>query len=544
MGRPTSSIKERKEQHGSNPAKGSRSTKSNRSTRNSGGKQSSTRNSNGRNANRRGAVKKANTPLQKKIGLAFASVLLVTIIVFLYSVFKLNMLPLEYTVIGMATLVIIWLLLVANQILARKRATIGKCICLLLTVCLGTASFYLMQTNNTLESITNTSGLRIDEMAVVVLIDDPAETLEDAADYSYGVQYLLSGEHVGETVEHINEVLDGEINTVDFDGVAEQAQALLDGDVQAIIYNEAYSTIVEEEYPEYPNLVKVIYTYEIETEVEEKVVDKDVATEPFAIYISGIDVYGSISKSSRSDVNIIMYINPETRQILLVNTPRDYYVTFPGVTGSSKDKLTHAGIYGVSTSLATLENVYDTEIDYYARVNFTSLITIVDALGGINVYSDQSFTAIHDGLQVTKGMNYFNGTQALAFCRERYNVAGGDNTRGENQQATITAMIEKATSPAIITGASKILSSVSGNVDTDFPQSDIQALIKAQIADGGSWNIKSMAATGTGDSQYCYSYSGSKLYVMQPNVSSVDKIKAVIESLRNGEVLTDEMVAQ
>lgn len=536
MERNTSSIKERKVQNGGNPAKGSRNGRSTDRAKSTGSK--NTRN------NRKATVKKANTPMQKKTGMVLAILLLLTTVVFLYSIFKLNMLPLEYNVIIMSVLAVIWIILAANQLFARKRATFGKFICVLLTICLGTGSFYLIKTNNMLASITNTSGLRIDEMAVVVLVEDAAETIEDAANYSYGVQYMLNGDHVDETVEHINEVLEAEIETVEFESIAEQANALLKGEIDALIYNEAYSTIIEEEYPDYPNLVKVIFTHEIETEVEEKVVDKDVTSEPFAIYISGIDVYGSINKSSRSDVNIIMYINPETKQILLVNTPRDYYVTLPGVTGSSKDKLTHAGIYGVSTSLATLENVYDTEIEYYARVNFTSLITMVDALGGISVYSDQSFTTMHGGYSIVKGMNTLSGAQALGFSRERYALSGGDNDRGKNQQAVITAMIQKATSPAIITGASKILSSVSGNVDTDFPQSDIQALIKSQISDGGSWNIKSMAASGTGDSQYCYSYSGSKLYVMQPNVSSVNKIKTVIESLRNGEVLTDEMIAQ
>lgn len=537
MERGNNSIKERKRQASGNPAKQSRT---NKKKRNSGRRTSTT----GRGNRPRANGKKSNTPMQKKIGLALTGILLLAIIVFLGAVFKLNMLPLEYTVIAMAVLAVIWLLLLANQLLARKRATAGKCIALVLTICLSTGSFYLIKTNNMLASITNNSGLKIDEMAVVVLVDDAAETLEDVAEYNFGVQYALQGEDVEEVVDHINEELGTKIDTTEYNNIGEQAQALLDGDVDALIYNEAYATIIEEETPDYPNLIKVVYTYEIHTELEEETNDVDVTTDPFAIYISGIDVYGSIGKSSRSDVNIIMYINPSTRQILLVNTPRDYYVTFPGVTGSSKDKLTHAGIYGVATSKATLSALYDSDIQYYARVNFTSLITMVNALGGISVYSDQSFTTMHGGYNIVKGMNTLSGEQALGFSRERYALSGGDNDRGKNQQAVITAMIEKAISPAIITGATKIMASVSGNVDTDMPQADIQSLIKSQLSNGGGWNIQSMAATGTGDSQYCYSYSGSKLYVMQPNLSSVNKIKNAIQALENGEVLTDEVVAQ
>lgn len=487
---------------------------------------------------------KANTALQKRIGLGISAVLLLTMIAFTWALLTLNMLPFDYVLIIMMVLLLIWLGITARQILAKKRATGTKVLALLLAIGCGTTAFYVHQTNTMLLNITNNSGVKIDDMAVVVLIDNPAETLEDARNYNFGVQYSLQGQDVTETIEHIEEVLGKSVTTTEYTNVGEQAQALLDGEVDAIIYNDAYSTIVEEEHPEYPILIKVIHSYEIETEVEEKTVVGDITSEAFAVYISGIDVYGAISKTSRSDVNIIMYVNPSTKQILLVNTPRDYYVTFPGVTGSSKDKLTHAGIYGVATSVKTLENLYSSDIDYYARVNFTSLIDIVDALGGLEVYSSQSFTTMHGNYKVNKGMNTFTGAQALGFSRERYSLSGGDNDRGKNQQAVITAMIQKVTSPAIITGATRILTSVSGSVDTDMPQADIQALIKSQISSGGSWNVKSMAATGTGDSQYCYSYSGSRLYVMQPNLSSVNKIKNAIQALENGDVLTDAIVAQ
>lgn len=501
----------------------------------------SNRKNRGRDAD---TIKKPNTAVQKGIGVFISVILLIAIGGFIWSMITLNMLPLEYMLILVAVLALIWLGIFARQIKAKKRATFTKFIAVLLTAVFGVASYYVYHTNNMISDITTASGLKIDEMAVVVLNTDPAEELADVANYTVGVQYSLNGDDVTQTVEHINETLGTTIETVEFTNVGEQAAALINGEIQALIYNEAYAGIIEEAYPEYPSMVKVVYTYEIEKIVEEKVVEGDITTDPFAVYISGIDVYGSISKTSRSDVNIVMFVNPSTRQILLVNTPRDYYLPFPGVTNGAKDKLTHAGIYGVDTSVNTLAELYQTDIEYYARVNFTSLIEIVDALGGIDVYSDQSFTTLHGNFKVNVGMNTFSGEQALGFARERYALKNGDNDRGKNQQELIKSMIQKAISPAIVTGATKIMASVSGNVDTDMPQEDIQALIKSQLSNPGSWNIKSMAATGTGDSQYCYSYSGAKLYVMQPNSGSVDKIKNAIQVLENGEVLTDEIVAQ
>lgn len=505
------------------------------------------KNQNNRGTNKGKKRKKKKNRSSKKsrmVGLVLCIILAIVSVVFSWSLYTLNMLPANYTliIIGVLSLTVAGLFI--QQKLSRGRGIEGKMLCIALTISLGMGSYYLIQTNNMFANISKNGGLKLDHMIVVVREDDPAMELEDAKDYSFGVQYALQGDHVTEAITDVEAVLGKSIQLTELENINDQAEALLNGSVGALIYNEAYQGIIEDEDPEYASKIKVIYTFDIESVMEEETIDIDVAKDPFAVYISGIDVYGSISKNSRSDVNILVYVNPTSRQILLVNTPRDYYLSFPGVTGNSKDKLTHAGIYGVDVSMRTLEALYDVDVEYYARVNFTSLVTMVDALGGVSVYSEQSFTTTHDPFYVSKGMNNFTGAQALAFSRERYNVSGGDNQRGKNQQAVITAMIQKIVSPAILTGASKIISSVSGNVDTNMPQSDIQALIKSQLSDGSSWNILSMAATGTGDSKYCYSYSGKALYVMQPNISSVNQIKTAIQALMNGEVLTSDTVAQ
>ena len=188
-------------------------------------------------------------------------------------------------------------------------------------------------------------------------------------------------------------------------------------------------------------------------ELSEAAAGVNVSEDPFSVYISGIDVYGDITQQSRSDVNIIATVNPKTKQILLVTTPRDYYVPIPGVSEGYPDKLTHAGTYGIATSMATLEELYDVDIPFYVRVNFTSLIEMVDTLGGIDVESDIAFTTGEESglvVEVKEGTNHFNGQEALAFCRERHALAEGDNQRGKNQQAVIEAMLKKAMSPSIL----------------------------------------------------------------------------------------------
>lgn len=496
--------------------------------------------------NKRRNNRKKSSNLSRTIGTLLAIIVLIISVIFSWAIYTLNMLPSSYLIIIIGTISVFTGIIFVDQILCSGKRIPGKVVAVFMIVALSSGSFYLIKTNNMLANISSNSGLMIDHMVVAVRIDDSAETIADAKAYNFGVQYALKEEDVTKAIIAIESEVGKIITVTDCGDISGQAKALLNDEVDAVIYNEAYAGIIEEENPEYANQVKVIYTYDIEEIMEVKVVEGDITTDPFCVYISGIDVYGSISKNSRSDVNILAYVNPVTRQILLVTTPRDYYVSFPGVSGNSKDKLTHAGIYGVDTSIATLELLYDTEVQYYARVNFTSLVTMVDALGGVEVYSEQAFsTYIEYGgaVSYTKGMNYLNGEQALAFARERYAISGGDNQRGRNQQAVITAMIQKVISPAIITGATGLITSVSGNVDTDMPQSDMQALIKNQISVGGDWSIKSLAATGAGDRQYCYSYSGNTLYVMQPDMDSVNNIKESIRLLQEGEILSDELLS-
>ena len=475
----------------------------------------------------------------RKVGFALAGIQAVISIVFLVALFRLNMFPgLFVAVIGFVLAACLGIIL-ASQFFSKKNAISGKVLSVVISILLLIASYYLFRVNSAIGEISG-GEYKLDNMVVAVMAEDSAEKIQDAKEYRFGVQYQMKGEQIKETVDAINEELGTEIEVVEYESLAEQAEALHNGEVEAIIYNEGYSGILEEAYEGYSSDTKIIFSHSIKNALENKAADVEVKDESFSVYISGIDVYGAIETNSRSDVNIIATVNPKTHQILLVTTPRDYYVEIPGISGGQKDKLTHAGVYGVDASMATLEQLYDTEIDFYARVNFTSLIEMVDALGGVDVESEYAFTTSADSglvMNVVEGTNHFNGKQALAFSRERQNVPGGDNQRGKDQQAVITAMIKKMVSPAILTGANGIISSVSGNVETNMSEEQIQNLIKQQLAEGGSWNIKSLAAEGTGDSQYCYSYTGMPLYVMQPDQTAVETIRTAINAVESGETL-------
>ena len=477
--------------------------------------------------------------ISRNVGLGIAGVQLIATIVFVAGLLRLNMLPNMYLAAIGILLLLFWGIILASQFFSKKNAITGKVISILISIILIVGSYFLFKTSGTIADISG-GDYKLDNVVVAVMADDPAEDIQGAADHTFGVQYSMNGDQITQTVEAINSELGTEITIREYDSLAEQAEALHDGEVDAIIYNEGYTGILEEAFEGYSENTKVIYTHSIKSELENQSSDVQVKDESFSVYISGIDVFGAIETNSRSDVNIIAVVNPTSHQILLVTTPRDYYVEIPGVSGGEKDKLTHAGIYGVDTSMATLEQLYDTDLDFYARVNFTSLIEIVDALGGVDVESEYAFTTSYESgmvMNVSEGTNHFNGKEALAFSRERLNVPGGDNQRGKDQQAVITAMIKKMVSPAILTGANGILNSVSGNVETNMSESQIQELIKTQLSEGASWNITSMAAEGTGDNQYCYSYSGAPLYVMQPDQASVDAIKAAIDQVENGETL-------
>ena len=494
--------------------------------------------------NRRGRVKESKKSKRNRFGAVCIVIQTIASIALMIVLNLLGMIPLKYLILVAVLLFFFWCITLNSQVARRKKGTFGKVFSLLLTFCLFIGSYYVAEANDMISRITG-GNYKVDKMIVAVRADDPAETLEDAADYTFGVQFSKGSDNMQAAVSDIQKQIGSEIQTTECDSVQTQAQQLLDGKVDAIIYNGAYTSLMEENVTDFSKKIKILYTFDIRVQLDfgnSGATDDSITKEPFTIYISGIDTYGEVSETSRSDVNLIAVVNPKTYQILLVTTPRDYYVPIPGISGGQKDKLTHAGIYGIDASMRTLGQLYETDINYYARLNFTSLIDIVDTLGGVDVYSELAFqTGKESGciVDVQEGWNHLNGEQALAFSRERHALADGDNQRGKNQQAVLTAMLRKCLSPTMLLKAGTIMNQVSSEVETNLSQAQINSLIKYQLNKNATWTIQSVAATGTNDKGYCYSSGDKLLFIMDPDEDVVQKIIDLANVVEEGGTLED-----
>lgn len=448
---------------------------------------------------------------------------LILSLIFIATVINNGLIPMKYIILSGIILLIMFALNFGLQFAKHKLNILGVFVSILVSIGVVVGIAGVLYVGQFMKEVGG-AEYKTDNMIVVIRAEDAAETLEDAANYRFGVQTSQDQENNKLMLKDMKDKLNREFKTVEYSTVLEEGTALLEGKIDAAIYNEAFTGLLDEVNEGYSDKVRVLYQYGIETKVEipEEKEETISVEEPFNVYISGIDVSGSITTTSRSDVNIIMTVNPNTKKILLTTTPRDYYVQIPEVSGEAKDKLTHAGIYGVDASMRTLGQLYGIDIKYYARVNFTSLITIVDALGGVDVNSEYAFNAGRYSFK--KGMNHLNGDAALAFSRERYSFSAGDNQRGKNQEAVLTAILNKAMSPAILKNANEIIAKVGSSVETNMTDKEMAKFINMQLSDNAAWSIESVAASGSGDMLPCYSSGSQPLYVMHPNLDVVEEI--------------------
>ncbi len=500
----------------------------------------------------------------KLIGMILSAVLLTASGVFLWYLHLTNMVPAKYLMVGAAVFVVLTLIVFLLCININKtwRSLFG---CFLSLAMIGVQCYavdFIKVGTQTLEKITQVE-VEYAEVGVFVKSDDEATAISDLKGYSFGIMRVLDRNITNAAVRNISNVLDEELSVVEYETVDEVVSALIEtGEVNAIIINKAFVEILGEieGYETAGEQIREVGNLEVEDTVKvpttstggggggkyyETPLDIGVFVEPdptvkmpdhvFSVYLSGIDCYGKISRRSRSDVNIVAVVNTESKQVLLISAPRDLYVQTP-VTSGAYDKLTNAGIYGVKASKGAMEMLYDAEINYYFRVNFTGFYRIINALGGITVNSDYAFT-VKSGETFVKGENQLNGSTALAFARERYSFKSGDRQRGKNQMAVIKGVIDKATSLAMLTNYKKILDSVAESMETDIPYEKITELINNQLNDNASWNVVSYSVDGTDASKKPFSQKGNS-YVMVPKESTINKAKSLIKQVINGDVPT------
>ena len=277
---------------------------------------------------------------------------------------------------------------------------------------------------------------------------------------------------------------------------------------------------------------------QILADVEIKVTPKHVETTthasldtPFTIYLSGIDNRDhTLPFAARSDVNLIMVVNPTKHKILLLNTPRDFYV--PLAMNGKLDKLTHAGLYGVNESIHTLENFYNIKFNYYARINFDATFTIIDQLGGVDVHIPYVVNTYHGHRHYEPGNYHLNGDEALDFARERVSIswAGGDRERGRNQEKIITALLQKLQQDKTnLTKLDQIFNSIAKNIQTNFTPDDLKYLVQKQLTNFSNWQIESIDVDGKADITSTYTYPEPKHFVWHPYQDTVNKAKAKLQ---------------
>ena len=436
--------------------------------------------------------------------------------------------------------------------LPRWRNKLWKLVLGLVALVLSAGMIYAtVATNAVLETLSRVSSTgSVKTVVVRVRENDSAQEIGDTFGYTYGYLAQTDTDTTDALLTHLKEGL-GQVKTKSYDTPTALADALYNREVDAVILGKGMVSNLKQTdgYKDFTSRTREIYTYDVTHESDTIAPNANISRQPFVVYCSGTDERISDTLlNTRSDANILAVVNPSTHKILLVNIPRDYYLPLP--FNGEMDKLTHFSVYsdkGMDEPIEALNTLLGVKADYYARVNFSGLMDIVDALGGIDVTSPVDFTTVamempnengdggylDESFTFTEGVNHLNGREALAFSRERSAFAQGDVQRGRNQMAVLQAIIDKATSPAILSGYQDVLKAVSDSVLTNMPQQDILKLVKLQLEDKVDWDISTYTLSGTTDMQDCFT-TGFPLSVLVPDESSVAAARRMIRELING----------
>lgn len=456
----------------------------------------------------------------KGISLVVAAISLLMFILLV----RLDIFPWKYLILAFALLALLDLGL--YFLMSRKNYKLrltGTVLSIVLVVFFSVAMYYQNVTLNFFESI-QFLNIQTENYYVVTSKMKSYDSIDDLADKR--LVYVDDRKGVNKAVNDIDKQVKLTKNIVADN--SNLFDALFNDDCEAALIEQGEYELYEEMNSDISSTLKVISTITVHVEGENITKDVKITQEPFSIYVTGIDTYGELRTVSRSDVNMVITVNPKTHQILLTSIPRDYYVSIAGSTGL-KDKLTHAGLKGVDTSVKTIENLLEMDINYFLRINFTSLVEIIDAIGGVDVDNPFEFTADYEENNehvyyvFTKGSNHLNGKQALAYVRERYGLREGDIARARHQQQVLSAVIEKLSTSTILTKYSQILGSIEGNFTTNLSLANITGFIEWQLDSMPSWTIESMVLTGSDASRKTASMPNLYSSVMIPDEEAVQE---------------------
>ncbi len=488
------------------------------------------------------ARKRKKRAVRTACGLLLVLIQVILTLLCLFKIITLEILPLNYLLIISAILILLVLYDFTSQF--TRAHILGKILSVIMSGILLFCFIFATQLGTTLNMMSGNT--KTDIIDVIVLSEDKASSIKDALSYTFGYNSSVNSSVVTKAISDIESDNNTTLKTTDYTDWSKMVNDLYSNkDIQAIIMNDSLRSTLAEEFEGFDTKTKVIGTITITTQIKLSASDKKVNEEPFVVYLSGNDGYGTVSSNGRSDVNILAVIHPKTGQVLLVSTPRDYYITIENSNGNSGlDKLTHAGNAGIEYSMSALENLYGVSIDYYVKINFTGCVSVVDALGGITINSEVEFTngqdAAPESYHFVIGPNECDGEKTLAFVRERQTFGNGDFQRGRNQSAAISAIIDKATSPAILSNYSAVLNSVSDMILTNMSASTMTALIKGQLANATAWNVQSYSTEGTPAFRDCTVYNLSQKSVVLPDYDSVNTAIELINKVINGDVFSVE----
>ena len=455
-----------------------------------------------------------------------------------YFTYQINTfgLPNKYLILIALVFLTIFLLMVS---ICYQRSKIVKNIGIVLTIvciaCVGFGNNFALQTldalklmNENAENSNNSYYSVIINKIYDVENNESIPELKNMQNRKFGVLEMGNTAYNRDVISLVREEVGAKVDFVGIRTVEEATEKLQSGEIEIMIMNEAVRSLFDVELNSFSTVLK---TYEFKNDKEIIRNPAKVTQEPFVVYVSGIDLFGDLSYVSRSDVNKLVVINPLSKDILMIDIPRDYYVPL-SCFYDEYDKLTHTGIYGVDCTVQTISNFLDIDINYYARINFSTFVDIINAIGGVDIYIEEAFCASEDagGICYAEGMNNLNGWQALCFARERQTLPGGDTDRIKNQSKLLAAMVSKVASPSILNNYSELLKILSKNIETNMSTNDMTSLVQMQLSDMASWNIESFALDGY--SAYDMSaIMGQELYVYKPYYDSIDEAKELISDI-------------
>ena len=458
-----------------------------------------------------------------------------------------KILPSRYLGAGLVVLVVLilvdWILLF--RVSAKNRFTAGLLMSFVLLLALVFGIMYCVRTTHAINTVTG-ARQEVSRIGVYVRSDSAAQTVSDTQEATYGILETLDRENTDQARPQLTVEYGFVPEVMEYASMTELAGALYRGDVQVIVLNQAYLDLIAdlEGYEDFKSMVRQIGFVDLtRKKAASKEKEESSASSPafwgdkvYTLYISGVDAEGDVSAAGRSDVNIVATLNLDTKQMLLVSTPRDYFVPL-SISDGQRDKLTHAGIYGVQVSMDTLGMLYDIDLDYYVRINFAGFVNIIDALGGITVWSDYEFDSNNIlGYHFKQGENFMDGEAALVFSRERFAFEDGDRQRGKNQMAVIKGILSKMASLDMLANFGSVISGLSDCVSTNVPYLEIAKLLRTEIGNMAAWNVVTYSVDGTGDTQVPYSMS-EPAYVMIPNEDTVQMARTLMQKVRDSELI-------